>query len=102
MSKRRICFSTGRVRRGARRARGGNGRGSKSDLRQHRGMGEPVHGGVRRGARQESFNGRLKRFNILAETFRYHHEKHGDVVNALCVLTQYDIENGRPLMDVLV
>ena len=53
-------------------------------------------------ARQESFNGRLKRFKILAETFRYHHEKHGDVVNALCVLTQYDIENGRPLMDVLV
>lgn len=53
-------------------------------------------------ARQESFNGRLKRFKILSERFKYNHSKHGVVVEALCVLTQYDIENGRPLMNVFI
>ncbi len=52
-------------------------------------------------ARQENFNERLKRFKILGQRFNYRHEKHGAVVEAICVLTQYDIENGRPLNNVL-
>ena len=56
---------------------------------------------MRARARQENFNERLKRFKILGQTFKYKHEKHCAVVEAICVLTQYDIENGRPLNDVL-
>ena len=51
-------------------------------------------------ARHESFNGRLKGFRILAETFRHGKEKHQTVFEAGCVLIQYDLENGHPLMEV--
>ena len=51
-------------------------------------------------ARHETFNGRLKNFRVLAETFRHGHDKHKCVFEAVCVITQYEIENGHPLFDV--
>jgi hypothetical protein len=51
-------------------------------------------------ARHETFNGRLKNFRVLAETFRHGHSKHMWVFEAVCVITQYEIENGHPLFDV--
>lgn len=53
-------------------------------------------------ARQENFNERMKRFRILGETFKYDYTKLVHVVEAIAVLTQYDIEEGRPLNDVIV
>lgn len=51
-------------------------------------------------ARHENVNGRLKRFNILSQPFRHEVDKHGVVFTAVCVLTQYALDNGSPLFDV--
>ena len=51
-------------------------------------------------ARHENFNGRLKNFSILAEKFCHGHQKHHWVFEAICVITQYEIEGGHPLIDV--
>ena len=51
----------------------------------------------RAGARQESFNKRIKTFKVLDERFRHGFRKHKVVFEAACVLAQYDMENGRPL-----
>ena len=50
--------------------------------------------------RHETFNGRLKHFNILSDTFRGTMELHGHVVNAVCVILQYQMDNGARLYDV--
>ena len=51
-------------------------------------------------ARHETFNGRLKNFKILAERFRHGVPKHKAVFEAICVIVQYDMENGHPMFDV--
>ena len=51
-------------------------------------------------ARHENFNGRLKNFKVLAERFRHGHAKHKSIFEAVCVITQYEIENGHPLFEV--
>ena len=51
-------------------------------------------------ARHESFNARLKNFQSLAVRFRHGVEKHGIVFEAICVICQYQMENGSPLFDV--
>jgi hypothetical protein len=51
-------------------------------------------------ARHETFNGRIKTFSILDNKFRHSLEKHQTVMEAICVITQYDLENGNPLFDV--
>jgi len=51
-------------------------------------------------ARHESINGRIKNFKILAERFRHGIEKHQIALEAICVLVQYEFENGHPLFDV--
>lgn len=51
-------------------------------------------------ARHESFNGRIKWFNILDTRFRHGIAKHQAVFEAVCVITQYEMENGHPLFDV--
>lgn len=51
-------------------------------------------------ARHESFNGRLKAFRVLDERFRHGKEKHKSVFEAICVLCQFDMENGHPLMEI--
>ena len=57
-------------------------------------------------ARQETMHTRLKNFNILCHRFRHgkntqHRFKlHKMAVEAVCVLIQYDYENGHPPFDV--
>ena len=51
-------------------------------------------------ARQESFNARIKEFNILSQCFRSKHHLHGIVFEAVCVIAQFSLENGRPLMEL--
>lgn len=50
--------------------------------------------------RHENFNARIKSFKILSERFRHDHTKHGIVFEAICVICQYDMENGHPLFSV--
>jgi hypothetical protein len=51
-------------------------------------------------ARHENFNARIKIFKILDERFRHGLEKHQVVFEAVCVITQYALENCSPLFDV--
>ena len=51
-------------------------------------------------ARQESFNARIKNYKILDERFRHGVAKHEIVFEAICVICQYQLENGSPLFDV--
>ena len=51
-------------------------------------------------ARQESFNSRIKEFKILSQCFRSKHDLHGIVFEAVCVIAQFSLENGRPLMEL--
>jgi len=49
--------------------------------------------------RHESFNGRLKDFNALSDTYRHSQKRHSHVFEAVCVLVQYEMDNGSPLFD---
>ena len=51
-------------------------------------------------ARHETYNQRIKEFNILDERFRYGRQYHRAVFESVCILVQYEIENGRPLFSV--
>jgi DDE superfamily endonuclease len=62
-------------------------------------------------ARHETFNSRLKNFKILSTRFRHRHtpfgkapischDNHRAAFEAVCVLLQYDMENGHPLLPV--
>jgi hypothetical protein len=62
-------------------------------------------------ARHETFNSRIKSFKILSSSFRHSHtlkgkdsvtvhDKHKAVFEAVCVILQYDMENGHPLFTV--
>jgi hypothetical protein len=51
-------------------------------------------------ARQETFNARMKCFNCLVKKFRHGLEKQKIVFEAVCVICQYQLENGSPLFDV--
>ena len=50
--------------------------------------------------RHETFNGRLKNYEILQHTFRHGEKKHKLVFEALCVTVQYQMENGSPVFEV--
>ena len=50
-------------------------------------------------ARHESFNGRIKNFKCLEDRFRHGIIKHQIVFEAVCVICQYQLENGSPLFD---
>jgi hypothetical protein len=50
--------------------------------------------------RHETFNGRIKFFNVLSDTFRHGFDKHKFVFEAVVVIVQYQMENGSPLYDV--
>jgi hypothetical protein len=47
--------------------------------------------------RHETFNGRLKAFKCLSETFRHGIEKHKIAFEALCVIVQYQMDNGSEI-----
>lgn len=52
-------------------------------------------------ARHESFNGRIKKFSFLCDTYRsVDYEKHGHCFRAICVIVQYQMDNGSPLFSV--
>jgi len=51
-------------------------------------------------ARHETFNGRIKAFNVLDTRFRHGPRKHKAVFEAICVIVQFDMETGRPLFHV--
>lgn len=62
-------------------------------------------------ARHETFNARLKNFKILSTRFRHRHTPHGkqpvtchdnhrSAFEAVCVLLQFDMENGHPLLPI--
>jgi len=51
-------------------------------------------------ARQETFNARIKDFKILFDCFRHDIAKHQTIVHAVCVIVQYQMENGSPLFEV--
>lgn len=44
--------------------------------------------------RHETFNGRLKKFQVLSDTFRHGQDKHKLAFEAVCVIAQYKMENG--------
>lgn len=51
-------------------------------------------------ARHETVNSRIKNFRCVSETFRHGEEKHQIMFEAVCVIVQYDMENGKPLFDI--
>lgn len=55
---------------------------------------------VRVRQRHETFNGRMKKFKILQDTFRFPLAKHKHVFQSVCVIVQYQMESGSPLFDV--
>ena len=50
-------------------------------------------------ARHETFNSRLKTFEILNRTFRHSHTQHQAVFEAVCAVTVYKMEAGAGLLD---
>jgi hypothetical protein len=52
--------------------------------------------------RQEKFNGMTKNFYCLSGRFRHSAERFENCFEAVCVICQYQIENNRPLYDVLI
>jgi len=51
-------------------------------------------------ARQENVFKRFKQFNILRSEFRHGFDMHKDVLDAIAVITQYDMDLGNPLFNV--
>jgi hypothetical protein len=51
-------------------------------------------------SRHETFNSRIKGFNILDTAFRHGFHQHKHVFESVCIAIQYDIENGHGLFEV--
>ena len=51
-------------------------------------------------SRHETFNKRIKDFSIISTRFRSDVEKHQTAFESVCILVQYDIENGHPLFRI--
>lgn len=52
-------------------------------------------------ARHESFNGRLKYFSFLHDRYRgVDIDKHGSAFKAICVIVQYQMDNGSPIFSI--
>jgi hypothetical protein len=47
--------------------------------------------------RHETFNGRIQFFKILCDVFRHPGKKHKVVMEAVCVIVQYQMDNGSPI-----
>lgn len=50
--------------------------------------------------RHETFNGRIKFYSLLQQTFRHGAAKHRLAFEAICVTVQYQMENGAELFVV--
>lgn len=51
-------------------------------------------------ARHETFNKRIKDYQIINQQFRNKLAKHKIAFEAVCVLVQYNIENGNGLFEI--
>jgi DDE superfamily endonuclease len=52
-------------------------------------------------SRHEALYKRMKLYQVLEQRFRHHRQRHRTVFTAVCILLQYDFEDGgRPLWDV--
>jgi hypothetical protein len=51
-------------------------------------------------SRHETFNGRVKEYHCMSETFRNGKEKHKICFEAICVIIQYQMDHGFCLFDV--
>ena len=51
-------------------------------------------------SRQEAFNAKIKRFKCLSTRFRHGIESHKKFFYAVCVICQYQLENGSALFDI--
>ena len=49
--------------------------------------------------RHETFNGRIKNFSSMEQTWTHGVDKHKIAVEAVCVIIQYQMDNGAPLFD---
>ena len=52
--------------------------------------------------RHETFNGMTKNFDCLSGRFRHSVDRFKNCFEAVCVICQYQLENGQPLYDILV
>ena len=52
--------------------------------------------------RHEKFNGMTKNFDCLSGRFRHSVSRFGTCFEAVCVVCQYQMENGRPLFNILI
>jgi hypothetical protein len=50
--------------------------------------------------RHETFNGWLKFFKALSDTFHHNPNKHDQVLKAVCVIVQYQMDNGGKNFEV--
>ena len=84
------------------------GEHSKVSLRRHTDTPAVYNFKNRALARHESFNSSIKKFKALEERFRHRGPKNGPrginfhkaVFEAVCVIVQYEMDNGHPLFDV--
>jgi hypothetical protein len=51
-------------------------------------------------SRHETFNARIKSFNVLNTAFRHAVTRHKECFESVCIAVQYDIENGHPLFEI--
>ena len=51
-------------------------------------------------AKHETFNGRLKCFGVLSQTYRHDVDKHELVFNAVAVIVQAQLMHGHPLFEL--
>lgn len=51
-------------------------------------------------SRHETFNSRIKSFNVLDHAFRHGFDQHKKCFEAVCICVQFDIENGNGLFEV--
>jgi len=51
----------------------------------------------------EKFNGMIKEFKCTGlDVFWHGKKRYGDCFEAVCVVLQYEMKNGKPLFDILV
>jgi hypothetical protein len=61
---------------------------------------ELAHFKSRARCRHETLNGRLKNFKCLQDTFRHGMDNHKTCFEAVCVIVQYQMDNGYPFSNI--
>ena len=55
---------------------------------------------TRTSLRLETFNGGMKKFEVVNHMFCHSQDKFKDAFEAVAVIIQYQMDNGRPVFDV--